>query len=69
MARIYGNRLMLREYQKEDLENIRKWCNEPEITKNLSDIFLYPHSLKQSESFVQMMLDGSNSNIKGFNRA
>lgn len=66
MARIYGNRLMLREYQKEDLDNIRKWCNNPEITKNLSDIFLYPHSLKQSESFVQMMLDNSNPNMKNF---
>jgi RimJ/RimL family protein N-acetyltransferase len=66
MARIYGNRLVLREYQREDIENIRKWCNNPEITKNLSDIFLYPHSLKQSESFLQMMLDGSNPNMKGF---
>lgn len=66
MARIYGNRLVLREYQREDIENIRKWCNDPEITKNLSDIFLYPHSLKQSESFLQMMLDGSNPNMKGF---
>jgi len=66
MARIYGNRIMLREYMKEDIENIKKWCNNPEITKNLSDIFLYPHSLKQSEGFLNMMMEGGNSSAKGF---
>lgn len=66
MARIYGTRIMLREYQKEDIENIRKWCNNPEITKKLSDIFLYPHTLIQTEKFLESMLENSNPNVKGF---
>lgn len=66
MARIYGDRIMLREYQKEDIDNIRKWCNNPIITQKLSDIFLYPHTLKQSENFLQMMLESGSSSTKGF---
>lgn len=66
MARIYGERIMLREYKSEDLESIRKWCNNPNITKNLSDIFLYPHSLQQSENFLNMMIKGENPHSKGF---
>jgi RimJ/RimL family protein N-acetyltransferase len=66
MARIYGKQIMLREYKKEDLESIRKWCNNPKITNNLSDIFLFTHSLTQTEKFLNSMLDGGNQNYRGF---
>lgn len=65
MARLIGERIMLREYRKEDLTCIRKWVNDIEITKYLSNIFLYPHTLNETESFLNSMLQG-NSNIKGF---
>jgi RimJ/RimL family protein N-acetyltransferase len=61
MPRIYGERIMLREYQKEDLESIRQWVNEPEVVDNLSDIFLYPHTLNQTENFLNSKLNDSNT--------
>ncbi|MDQ0494683.1 MULTISPECIES: GNAT family N-acetyltransferase [Paenibacillus] len=65
MPHIIGERIVLREYRLEDIPDIRKWVNDPEITHGLSDVFIYPHSQFNSESFVQMMVDGS-SEIKGF---
>lgn len=65
MARIIGNRIMLREYRKEDLPFIRSWVNDREITDYLSDIFLYPHTLNVTEDFLNSMLEGNN-NMKGF---
>lgn len=65
MARIIGNRIMLREYRKEDLPFIRSWVNDREITDYLSDIFLYPHTLNVTEDFLNNMLEG-NTNMKGF---
>lgn len=62
MPRVYGERIMLREYKREDLEHIRKWVNDPEVVNNLSDIFLYPHTQNQSESFLNMMLEGKSIN-------
>lgn len=35
---------MLREYQNADLEYMKNGVNDPNITANLSDNFLYPHS-------------------------
>jgi RimJ/RimL family protein N-acetyltransferase len=58
VPKIYGGRIVLREYRKEDLESIRGWVNDPEIADNLSDIFLYPSTLNQTESFLNYVLDG-----------
>lgn len=65
MPRLTGDRIMLREYQKEDLVFIRKWCNDPEIVENLSDVFLYPHTVNASEGFLNAMIEGRD-NMKGF---
>lgn len=65
MPRLYGERIMLREYRKEDLEYIRMWVNDPEVTRNLSDIFLYPHTLSATENYLNAMLEGK-SGEKGF---
>lgn len=65
MARLYGNRIMLREYQYSDLAEIRRWCNDPEIVDNLSDIFLYPHTMQASEQYVNSILEGTTEQ-KGF---
>ncbi len=66
MGRIYGKRILLREYQEEDFRYIRKWVNDPEITDYLSDVFLYPHSLLTSENFLNDMMEGKNPKTKGF---
>ncbi|MFD0713733.1 GNAT family N-acetyltransferase [Paenibacillus sp. GCM10027626] len=57
MPRLYGERIMLREYQAEDLAHMREWVNDPEVVNNLSDIFLYPHTMGETESFLQSILD------------
>lgn len=65
MARLIGERIILREYTKEDLPYMRKWVNDMEITQYLSNIFLYPHTLNETENFLNAMLQG-NSGFKGF---
>lgn len=65
MPILTGERIILREYRKEDLPYIRKWVNNAEITKYLSHIFLYPHTLNASENYLNSILDGSSS-MKGF---
>lgn len=62
MARIYGERIVLREYQDDDLQYMRQWVNDPDITANLSDNFLYPHSSYETESFFQTMAQGKAAN-------
>lgn len=65
MPRFYGKRIMLREYKKEDLEHMRKWVNNSEIVDNLSDIFLYPVSVNNTENFLNSILE-EKSELKGF---
>jgi|GEM_PF-365037 len=65
MAHLIGDRIVLREYRASDLDKMRQWVNDPEITNNLSDLFLYPHSVNETESFLTMIMEGK-SNIKSF---
>jgi len=65
MPKLTGKRIVLREYRKDDLIHMRKWVTNPNISDNLSDIFLYPNTMNQTESFLNSMLEGS-ANIKGF---
>jgi len=57
MPHIIGSRVRLREYRHEDLIPIRQWVNDAEITGYLSDIFLFPHGLESTESFLADMMD------------
>ncbi|SNT03092.1 Protein N-acetyltransferase, RimJ/RimL family [Anaerovirgula multivorans] len=66
MPRIIGKNLMLREFQKEDLPHIREWVNDPDIANNLSDIFMYPHTLNETETFLNGILEGKFSDEKHF---
>ncbi|RKD22376.1 Protein N-acetyltransferase, RimJ/RimL family [Caminicella sporogenes DSM 14501] len=66
MPRLYGNRIMLREYKKEDLSYIREWVNNSKITDMLSDIFLFPHSLRTTEKFLDMMIESERKDMCGF---
>ncbi|MDQ7096614.1 GNAT family protein [Desulfosporosinus sp. PR] len=58
MPRILGERIILREYRKEDIEHMRKWVNDPEVVDFLSDIFLFPHTINITEDFVNSVLKG-----------
>jgi RimJ/RimL family protein N-acetyltransferase len=61
MPHIFGDRIVLREYQLSDLNFIRQWVNDPELTNTLSDNFLFPHSKYETESFLNMMVEGKSS--------
>jgi RimJ/RimL family protein N-acetyltransferase len=65
MPFLVGDRIVLRDYRKEDLPYMRKWVNDNEITKYLSNIFLYPHTLHDTESFLNSLLEGR-AGYKGF---
>ncbi|MEC0178398.1 GNAT family protein [Paenibacillus favisporus] len=65
MPQLIGSRIVLREYRKEDLIFMRKWCNDPEIVDNLSDIFLFPHTLNGTEQYLNSILEGKTEQ-KGF---
>ena len=66
MARLLGSNIMLREYQKEDFEEIRKWVNDSETVVNLDKEFVFPHTEKVTESFLNERLEDNNPNYKGF---
>jgi RimJ/RimL family protein N-acetyltransferase len=59
-----SDRVLLREYQIEDLPQMRKWVNNFEITNNLHDIFIYPQTIHDTESFLKQKIEGQLS--KGF---
>ena len=61
MAHLLGERIALRDYRTSDLDSIRQWVNDPEITNTLSDVFLYPHSKNESETFLNMIMEGKSS--------
>jgi len=65
MPHLVATRIVLREYQWEDLPHIREWVNDHEITKNLHDIFLFPNTVYETETFLKTMIEGKSGN-KGF---
>lgn len=58
MPHLKGEKIMLREYRKEDLPCITAWVNDMETTRYLSDIFSWPQTVKNSEDFLEMRLSG-----------
>ncbi|MEK4251868.1 GNAT family N-acetyltransferase [Paenibacillus sp. FSL W7-1287] len=61
MPHLIGDRIALREYRISDLDSISQWVNDPEITNTLSDVFLYPHSRNESETYLNVIMEGKSS--------
>ena len=59
MPRMYGKRVMLREYQTGDLSALREWVNEAQTTRYLSSNYWCAQSQTDSESFLNNMMQGS----------
>lgn len=66
MPRLFGERIMLREYTREDLPYMRKWVNDSEVVDNLADIFIAPHTLETTEAFLDSVLKGKSQNSYHF---
>lgn len=47
-----GKKVRIRALEKKDLDTVMLWVNDPEITKNLSALFLYPTSQEQEEKWL-----------------
>lgn len=62
MAHIIGERIILREYRDSDKERIREWVNDPEVTRNLSNIFIRGHTEPMSSGFVDRILRNEDRN-------
>ncbi|WP_410769357.1 GNAT family N-acetyltransferase [Fontibacillus sp. BL9] len=65
MPHITGKRITLREYRMEDLPHIRSWVNDEEIVGTLSEIFMFPQTHHNTESFLKSMVEG-NTDTQGF---
>lgn len=57
MPKLIGDRIMLREYRADDLIPMRSWVNDPEIVDQLSDIFLYPQTEGETETFLHTIVE------------
>ena len=61
MPRVLGGRIMLREYQAEDIHAIRRWVNDAETTRYLSTRFWPAQTMVDSEEFLSRMLQSSHN--------
>jgi len=62
MGHIVGERIVLREYRREDLPHMRVWVNDEGITRYLSHIFLPPQTMPMTENFLERVLSGQHGN-------
>jgi len=62
MGHIVGERIVLREYRREDLPHMRTWVNDERITHYLSHIFLPPQTVPMTEGFLERVLSGQHGN-------
>ncbi len=49
MPRLIGQRIMLREYRRDDLKSIRSWVNDPAVTDPLSDMLNPAQAAERAE--------------------
>ncbi len=58
MGRIVGERVTLREFRSEDIDDIRSWVADREITRWLGGAFMKPNTWEQTEEYLQNLLQG-----------
>ncbi|MGN1069039.1 MAG: GNAT family N-acetyltransferase [Candidatus Fimadaptatus sp.] len=63
MPRMLGERIMLREFEQNDLGEMRKWITDPDSTRYLSDTFVVPQTWEQTAGFLDSLLSGSKPGV------
>lgn len=64
MARIQGERIVLREFRSEDLPALRSWVNDPEVTRYLSARYYgRPQTWEQTEDYLRGILNGNSGGV------
>ena len=61
MPRLIGQRVMLREYQAEDIAPMRTWVNDETVTRYLSTRFWAPQTSVDTQEFLSRMLQSSHN--------
>jgi len=61
VPKLIGERIVLRDYRQEDLQEIRKWVNDPQSIQYLSTIFWPPQSIVDTQEFLDRMMAGSHN--------
>ena len=61
MPRLMGDRIMLREYQAEDIGAIRRWVNDEATTRYLSTRYWPAQTMVDSQEFLNHMLQSSHN--------
>lgn len=51
-----GSRVFLREYRASDLPALREWVNDPDVTRFLEGLSLFPHTLRDTDAFLRAQL-------------
>ena len=63
MPRMLGERIMLREFEQNDLGEMRKWITDPDSTRYLSDTFVVTQTWEQTAGFLDALLSGSKPGV------
>lgn len=58
MARLVGEKVVLREYRAEDLSAIRAWVNDKEVTRYLGSAYRRVQTWEQTEEMLSRRLNG-----------
>ncbi len=61
MPRLIGEKIILREFRKDDLPFINSFTTDYEICRNLSDTFLRNHPLESTEKYLNSILENSSN--------
>lgn len=65
MPRIQGEKVLLREFRREDIPVIHAWTNDPEIVHYLAWA-VFPQTLRETERFVEAQMSGEDPMNRGF---
>lgn len=65
MPRIVGEKVLLREFRREDIPEIHSWTNDSDIVRFLSWA-VFPQTLRDTERFVETQMSGEDPMNRGF---
>lgn len=63
MPRMMGERIMLREFEQDDISPMRRWITDPDTTRYLSDAFTVPDTYDQTARYLDGLLSGSTPGV------
>ena len=59
MSRVYGKRIMLREFRQEDISGMRSWATDNDACAGLGPLFIAPQPWEKTERMLNEYLNGT----------